>query len=184
MATTDDQFRATYTPTAKTIHGITALLVLVNLVWGLRMEHFPGYKHGSPEWNDLLFFHASMGALVFWLTIVRVFWRAKNRPPQEPAGMAAWQKTVSKIVHGAFYLILLGLPLSGYAHRMAGNHAVSFWGWFDWPMLMAPSEPLRLLTDKIHVALAITLIALLVLHLGAVLKHTFIDRDGLLKRMF
>lgn len=181
---TDDQSRTTYTPGAKAIHGITALLVLLNLAWGLHMEHFPGYKHGAPEWNDLLFFHASIGALVFWLTVVRFVWRARHRPPEEPASMPAWQKTVSKLVHGAFYLVLLALPLSGYAHRMAGNHTVSFFGLFVWPTLISPDEPLRLLTDKIHVALACTLIALLVLHLGAVVKHTFIDRDGILKRMF
>jgi cytochrome b561 len=88
------------------------------------------------------------------------------------------------VVHGALYLVLLALPFSGYIHRMAGNHPVSFWGIFNWPMLIDPNEPLRLLTDKIHVALALILIALLVLHLGAVLKHTLIDRDGILKRMF
>ena len=80
--------------------------------------------------------------------------------------------------------MLIALPLSGYIHRMAGNHPVSFWGIFNWPVLIDPNEPLRLLTDKIHVGLAFVLIALLVLHLGAVLKHTFIDRDGILKRMF
>lgn len=184
MATNDDQTRTSYTPTAKVIHGITALLVLLNIAWGLHMEHFPGYKHGQPEWNDLLFFHASIGALVFWLTLVRFVWRAKHRPPQEPAAIPAWQKTISSLVHRAFYLVLVALPVSGYVHRMAGNHPVSFWGVFNWPMLIDPSEPLRLLTDKIHVALAISLIALLVLHLGAVVKHTLIDRDGILKRMF
>ncbi|HEX8955084.1 MAG TPA: cytochrome b/b6 domain-containing protein, partial [Burkholderiaceae bacterium] len=109
--------------------------------------------------------------------------RAGHRPPQ-PSAMPAWQKAVSRWVHRAFYLVLAALPLSGYTHRMAGNHPVSFWGVFNWPMLIDPSEPLRLLTDKIHVALAIALIGLLALHLGAVVKHTLIDRDGILKRMF
>ncbi len=184
MNTSDDNSRTTYTPVAKAIHAITALLVLLNIGWGLHMEHFPGYKHGQPDWNDLLFFHASIGALVFWLTVVRFVWRAKHQPPKEPAAMPAWQKVASKVVHGALYLVLLALPFSGYIHRMAGNHPVSFWGIFNWPMLIDPNEPLRLLTDKIHVALALILIALLVLHLGAVLKHTLIDRDGILKRMF
>jgi cytochrome b561 len=184
MNPTDNNFRKTYTPTAKALHGITALLVLLNLFWGLRMEHFPGYKHGAPEWNDLLFFHASMGALVFWLTLVRLVWRAKHQPPKDAASMPAWQKRVSKAVHWTLYGVLVALPLSGYIHRMAGNHPVSFFGLFNWPLLIAPSEPLRLLTDKIHVGLAFLLISLLALHLGAVLKHTLIDRDGILKRMF
>lgn len=174
----------TYSTGAKIIHAVTALLVLINIGWGLHMEHFPGYKHGQPDWNDLLFYHASIGALIFWLTVVRVIWRAKHQPPEEPASMPIWQKTVAKLVHGALYFILLALPLSGYIHRLAGKHPVSFWGAFDWPILIDPNEPLRLLMDKIHVGLACALIALLVLHLGAVFKHTVIDRDGILKRMF
>ncbi len=184
MPSTDNTPQAAYTGVAKIIHLVTALLVIANIVWGLRMEHFPGYKHGQPEWNDLLFYHASLGALIFWLTAVRFVWRAKHQPPKEPATMPAWQKLAAKLVHGTLYLVLIALPLSGYIHRMAGNHPVSFWGIFNWPVLIDPNEPLRLLTDKIHVGLAFVLIALLVLHLGAVLKHTFIDRDGILKRMF
>ena len=184
MSINHDNSQPTYSTGAKIIHAVTALLVLINIGWGLHMEHFPGYKHGQPEWNDLLFYHASIGALIFWLTVVRVVWRAKHQPPQEPAAMPAWQKTVAKLVHGALYFILLALPLSGYIHRLAGNHAVSFWGAFNWPILLDPNEPLRLLMDKIHVGLACVLIALLVLHLAAVFKHTLIDRDGILKRMF
>lgn len=184
MTSTDNNSRITYTPVAKIIHAITALLVFVNIAWGLHMEHFPGYKHGQPEWNDLLFFHASVGALVFWLTLVRFVWRTKHQPPKEPETMPAWQKLASKLVHAALYIVLLALPLSGYVHRMAGNHPVSFWGMFNWPTLIDPNEPLRVLTDKIHIGLALTLITLLVLHLGAVVKHGFIDRDGILKRMF
>jgi len=184
MQSNDNNIRATYTTGAKIIHIVTAILVLINIAWGLHMEHFPGYKHGQPEWNDLLFYHASLGALVFWLTVVRVVWRAIHKPPLERAFIPVWQKVASRTVHGAFYLILLFLPMSGYIHRLAGNHPVNFLGLFDWPVLISPNEPLRLLTDKIHVSLACLLIALIVLHLGAVIKHTFIDRDGILKRMF
>ena len=184
MNSTDNTTSKTYTPTAKAIHAITALLVLLNLIWGLRMEHFPGYKHGSPEWNDLLFFHASMGALIFWLTLVRFVWRARHQPPKEPASMPAWQKRASKTVHWLLYGVLVALPFSGYVHRLSGNHPVSFFGMLNWPSLVVPNEPLRLLTDKIHVGLAFLLMTLLALHLGAVLKHTLIDRDGILRRMF
>jgi cytochrome b561 len=184
MNSSDNNSRKTYTPVAKAIHAITALLVLLNIAWGLRMEHFPGFKHGTPEWNEVLFFHASIGALVFWLTVVRFVWRAKHQPPKESASMPAWQKLASKMVHWTLYAVLLALPFSGYIHRLAGNHPISFFGVFNWPILIDPNEPLRLVTDKIHVGLAFLLMALLILHLGAVLKHTLIDRDGILKRMF
>ena len=183
MKKNDNTPQATYTTVAKCIHWITALLVVVNILWGLHMEHFPGYKHGQAEWKELLFYHASLGALVFWLTAVRVVWRARHQPPPLPDTVPACQKVVSKLVHCAFYLVLLALPLSGYVHRLAGKHSVSFWGVFDWPVLIDPNEPLRLMSENIHVGLAFLLIALIALHLGAAVKHLFIDRDGILKRM-
>jgi len=44
-------------------------------------------------------------------------------------------------------------------------------------------EPLRLLTDALHRALVLTLGLLPALHVGAALKHKFVDRDGVAARM-
>ena len=184
MPTAQNNIASTYSTGAKIIHAVTAILVLVNIGWGLHMEHFPGYPHGKPDWNDLLFIHASIGALVFWLTAVRVVWRATHQPPPPLATMPEWQKMVAKLVHGTLYLILLALPFSGYLHRLAGNHPVSLFGAFSWPMLIDPSEPVRVLMGQIHIGLACTLMVLLAVHVGAVIKHVVLDRDGLLKRMF
>jgi cytochrome b561 len=79
--------------------------------------------------------------------------------------------------------MLISLPLTGYLHRVAGDHPVSFFGWFTWPVLAGKSESLRVLTGKVHLFLAFTLMGLLGLHFMAVIKHVFINRDGLLKRM-
>jgi Prokaryotic cytochrome b561 len=67
--------RTAYTRTAKILHWLVALFILTNFAIGLRMEHFPGYGHKSPEWNDILFWHGSIGALVLWLAVARLIWR-------------------------------------------------------------------------------------------------------------
>jgi cytochrome b561 len=79
--------------------------------------------------------------------------------------------------------MMLGLPLTGYAHRVAGNNPVTFFGLWNWPSLFAPSEPVRLLSGTIHLSLVIALAGLLALHFGAVLKHLVINRDGVAGRM-
>lgn len=172
-----------YTRTAKALHWLVALFILTNLVIGLRMEHFPGYAHKSPEWNGILFWHGSIGALVLWLAVARIIWRTGHRPPPLPGSIPTWQVWMAHSVHALLYLAMLALPLSGYAHRVAGNHAVSFFGLWNWPNLFAPNEPLRVLFGSIHIGLALALGALLVLHLGAVLKHLVINRDGVVRRM-
>ncbi|SFS13848.1 cytochrome b561 [Dyella sp. OK004] len=174
---------ANYTRTAKVLHWLVALFILTNFVIGLRMEHFPGYAHTSPEWNGILFWHGSIGALVLWLGVARMIWRAGHRPPPLPGSIPAWQVWVAHSVHGLLYLAMLALPLSGYAHRVAGNHAVSFFGLWHWPDLFAPNESLRVLFGQIHIGLVVGLGLLLLLHFGAVLKHLVINRDGVAKRM-
>jgi cytochrome b561 len=78
---------------------------------------------------------------------------------------------------------MLALPLSGYAHRVAGNNPVNFFGLWHWPSLFAPDEQLRVLFGTIHLGFVIGLGCLLLLHFGAVLKHLLIDRDGVVRRM-
>jgi len=120
---------------------------------------------------------------VLWLAVARIIWRKSHRPPPLPASIPRWQGRMAHGVHGLLYLAMLVLPLSGYAHRVTGKHAVNFFGLWNWPNLFAPSESLRVLFGTIHVDLAFALAGLLALHLGAVLKHVVINRDGVAKRM-
>jgi cytochrome b561 len=172
-----------YTRTAKILHWLVALFILTNLAVGLRMEYFPGYKHTSPEWNGIFFWHGSIGALVLWLAVARLIWRAGHRPPPLPSSIPVWQVWAAHGVHALLYVAMLALPLSGYTHRVAGNHPVSFFGLWNWPSLFVPNEPLRVLAGTIHLYLVFGLGCLLLLHFGAVLKHLVINRDGVAKRM-
>ena len=172
-----------YTRIAKVLHWLVAVFILVNVAIGLRMERFPGYAHTSPEWNGILFWHGSIGSLVLWLALARLIWRAGHRPPQLPDEIPGWQRAAAHFVHALLYLLMLALPLTGYAHRVFGNHPVDFFGLWNWPSLFAPDEPSRVLFGTIHVSLALGLCGLLLLHFGAVLKHLVINRDGVAQRM-
>lgn len=159
------------------------MLVLTNLALGFHMEHFPGYGHKTPEWNAVLFYHASIGMLVLWITISRLYWRLIHKTPPYPSYMPEWHKKIASLSHGFIYFCIIALPLSGYAHRLSGGHSPTFFGLFTWPVLLEKNEPIRLLTDKVHIVLAFSLLALLSLHLLAVIKHALIDKDNILRRM-
>jgi cytochrome b561 len=81
------------------------------------------------------------------------------------------------------YVLMFVQPLSGYVHRMAGAHPVSFFGLFNLPVLIGKNEALRLLTDAIHDGGAVILAVLVAGHIGAALKHRLLDRDSVLQRM-
>jgi cytochrome b561 len=174
---------ARYTRPAVLLHWAVAAGVLAALAIGLYMEHFPGFKHTTPQWNSALFWHGSTGAVVLLLMVARLAWRLTHRPPALPASAAPWKAWASHVVHGLLYALLFAAPVAGLVHRMAGNHPIDFFGLWRWPVLITPDEALRVLADKLHVVLVTGIGLLLIGHLAAVLVHRFIERDGVSGRM-
>jgi cytochrome b561 len=171
---------AAYTRVAIVLHWLIALCIFINFGLGLYMETFP--KH-TPQNDSVLFFHASLGSLICMLAVLRLAWRLTHRPPELPASVVSWQVAASHALHWTLYVLMLVVPLTGYVHRLAGAHPVSFFGLFDLPVLVGRDEPLRLLTDTLHDSLVWVVAILVAGHLGAVVKHRFIDRDGVAGRM-
>jgi cytochrome b561 len=172
-----------YGQIAVTLHWVSAALILLNISIGLHMERFPGYIHSSAKWNEILFFHASFGMLILLVTLARLTWRLGHRPPPLPSTLSPVQAKAAHAVHILIYALVLAIPLSGFVHRVTGNHPVSFFGLWTWPTLLSPDESLRKLSGSLHIAL-VSILAILVLgHIGAALKHFVADRDGIGKRM-
>ncbi len=169
-----------YTRTAIVLHWTIATLILLNIAGGFLMASYP---KEDPEHNAILFWHASLGSLIFLLAVMRLGWRLTHQPPPLPGSIPVWQRGAAHALHWLLYILMLVLPFSGYLHRLAGGHDVSFFGLFNWPDIIARDEPFRVFTHNLHEALAWTLCILLVGHIGAALKHAFIDRDGVLRRI-
>jgi len=169
-----------YTKVAVTMHWLIAFLIFLNVGLGFFMETFP---KKAPGHDEVLFYHASVGSLIFMLAVFRLFWRSTHTPPALPAHIPSWQQKTAHTLHWILYSLMLLVPLTGYLHRMAGGHPVSFFGIGFLPVLIGKDEPLRLLTDTLHVSLVWVLCILVVGHLGAALKHRLIDRDGVIQRM-
>jgi cytochrome b561 len=170
----------TYTKLAIVMHRVMAPLILLNLLVGFFMETF---ANPSPQRNNVLFYHASIGILILTLAVFRLGWRLTHQPPPLPESISKPQRAAAHALHWLLYLLILVQPISGYVHRMAGAHPVSFFGLFDLPVWIGKNEALRLLTDAIHDGGAIILAVLVTGHIAAALKHRFIDRDAVMQRM-
>lgn len=169
-----------YTKVAVAMHWLIASLIFLNVGLGFFMETFP---KSAPGHDTVLFYHASVGSLIFMTALFRLFWRSTHRPPALPAHIPSWQQKIAHTLHWVLYALMFLVPFTGYLHRMAGGHPVSFFGIGFLPVIIGKDEPLRLLTDTLHVALVWTLCILVVGHVGAALKHRFFDRDGVIQRM-
>lgn len=175
-----------YSTVAIWLHWIIALLVIGNLAGGLLLDTFlenpdPAMKQIGYTIIDL---HKSSGLTILLLTLIRIGWRLANPPPPLPAHMTRGEILLSRFVHFGFYALLLLLPLSGWAVASTGKTVLPlfyFWA-FEVPHLPL-SQSLGGLFRESHELLGFTAIGLLVLHIGAALKHHYLDRDNLFARM-
>jgi cytochrome b561 len=126
--------------------------------------------------------HKSVGLTILLIALARVAWRLFDRPPAPPP-MPAWQRLAAGLTHWGMYAVLFALPLTGWMMSSAANYPVSWWGLIQLPDLVVPSESLEEILHEVHEVLAGTLLFLAALHVAAALKHQFIDRDGLMRRM-
>lgn len=169
-----------YTRVAALLHWAIAALFAINFLTG-----FFRYSFG-PEWvRTIMGIHKPTGLLILVLTLVQIAWRAGHRPPPFPAA-PKWQVTAAKSTHMLLYMLMLALPLTGWAMASATpvSRPLSLYGLFPLPFLPLPkSAALDGLFNSLHASLGIIALVAVALHVAAALKHQFMDRDRLIYRM-
>ncbi|WP_112322414.1 cytochrome b [Oceanibium sediminis] len=177
---------------ARVLHWVMALMILAMLGVGTYMANFEKDLIARLE---LVQTHKSVGFTVFILALIRIGWRLANRDtPALPPAMPRWQKAASHASHLALYLLMLALPLSGWL--MASSSPLNdegaypmripnmVFGLFEMPdPFPVGSKALSDALYQLHGALALALELILLVHLGAALKHHFVDGDTVLSRM-
>ncbi|MFO1259406.1 MAG: cytochrome b [Gammaproteobacteria bacterium] len=161
------------------LHWIVAIIIIGLIIVGLYMTRIPI----SSLKLKLYGWHKQFGLLILALLFLRIAWRLSNVTPRLPATLPAWQKLAARSVHFVFYLFMFFMPITGWLVTSAAGLPVSFFGWFVLPSLVEPDESNRLLYAEIHQWLAYGLILTLGAHIGAALKHHFINKDNILRRM-
>ncbi len=94
-----------------------------------------------------------------------------------------WEILTARSVHYAFYGFMFAIPLTGWIMSSFSGFPVAFFGWFVFPDLVLPNSDYIYFFKKAHKWLSYGLIATIVLHILAVIKHQFIDKDDILRRM-
>lgn len=188
-----------YTAVAIVLHWAIAFAIVFNLVLGFWMHSSAEHGGFSQAVFQAFQLHKSVGLSVLALSLARLGWRLTHKPPALPAHMPGWERFASKAVHGAFYLIMIALPLSGWLYVSTGwaheadrafNVPTLYFGLFRIPHLFGVAEQSAAVRSALshtaftfHYVFAYAAIALAVLHVGAALKHQFLDRDDVLAHM-
>jgi cytochrome b561 len=168
---------ARYSSVAIAFHWTIAVLVIVNLVIGVGHE-------GIPALRSLMGAHKAIGITVLVLTLGRVAWRLTHRPPHLPAETRPWERAAAHTVHWGLYALLVLMPLTGWL-MVSGSETrrpLTWFGLFDIPYLPVGTAAGDL-GHSGHGLLGWLMVALVVIHVAAALRHHFILRDHVLRRM-
>lgn len=168
-----------YTRTAKSLHWLMALMIFGLLGLGFYMSDLPL----SPQKLKLYSWHKWAGVTVFLLALARLAWRATHQPPAMPWQMSKLQQAAANVGHVALYLLMLAIPLSGWLMSSAKGFQTVWFGVLPIPDLLAKDKELGDMLLELHQGLNLLLIALLIVHVAAALKHHFFDKDDVLTRM-
>lgn len=169
-----------YTVPAIVFHWLIALMIVGAFVMGLVMTDMPGI---TPTKLKYFTWHKWAGVTILGLAALRLLWRLLKPAPPYPASMPEWQKSAANGLHGLLYLLMFAVPLSGYFYTLASGIPVVWFGLVKLPVLIDASPELKPVFKALHFWLNMLLAGLVAMHVGAALKHHFIDRDGVLKRM-
>ena len=163
------------------LHWAIGLALLAEVAFGFSLDAIA--PRGTPLRAPVINLHKSIGIVLGLLVLARAAWRLRHAPPAWPASLPAWQRTAAKVGHRALYACMLLMPLSGYIASNFSKHGVRFFG-TPWPPWGPDLPAVYAIFNGIHVATAWLFTLLVAGHVLVVLKHAWVDRDGIAARMW
>lgn len=168
-----------YTGVAIGLHWLIGLMIVTSLGVGLYMVSLSL----SPDKLRLYSWHKWAGVTIFMLVLVRSLWRLTHPAPPLPDDVPVWQRKVAEATHYALYALMIVIPLTGWLMSSAKGFQTVYFGVVPIPDLLAKNEGLGETLALVHRYLNYSMIGLVIAHIAAALKHHFIDKDDILRRM-
>lgn len=173
LKSTDNQ----YGSVAVTIHWLAAVLIITLLASGFRAAG----TLDTVAKSQILSIHVSIGIAVLVLTLARLgWWWFADRKPDPVGGMPAWQTLSARAVHLLFYVVILVMIASGIGMIVLSGAGTVLFGGAEGQLPDFHDYKPRIP----HGFGARLMILLFVFHTGAALYHHFVERDGILRRIW
>lgn len=167
-----------FSPLQRLLHWLMAICILVMLFVGVGMV-----STVAPSYLNLVSFHKSLGIVILVLAVLRLIVRFRKGAPPLPADLPIPMKLAAEASHVLFYVLLLVMPLIGWAMVSAAGYPIVVFGSVHLPPIVPQSRELHAVLWDAHRYLAFALFALILMHLAAALFHGLVRRDGVLQQM-
>ena len=172
-----------YSTVAIVLHWVLGAALVGIFSVGFYMADLPF----SPQKLKLYNWHKWAGVCLLGLSLLRLVWRLFNPPPALPrtiaVAMPRWQHLAHTATHHLLYVLCFAVPLLGWAYSSAAGFSIVLFGQLPLPDFVPVDKALAELIKPWHEITAFTLAGLVLLHIAGALKHQWIDRDGLVRRM-
>src|SRR5229473_1041643 len=173
MSTEGRQFAAF----SRLLHWTMAGMVLTMLCIGV------GMVVSLANYHTLVSIHRPLGIAILILVVVRFVNRLLNQPPPFPPTMSRAERLAATASEFTMYGLMFVLPLVGWGMLSAARYPIVLFGSVHLPFILPHNVMLYAVLRKAHTILAYLFFLTFLAHFGAILFHTLIVRDGILKRM-
>ena len=190
-----------YTNVAIALHWLIGIAILFMFILGwfmtelpkesAKMTSFDIFNLGLMTWEvakeespRAFYFnlHKSIGLTILMLIVLRMYWRFTHRPPAFLNSMKLWEKRLAKATHHSLYLLMFLIPLSGIIMSAGSKYGIK---WFGIKVIPGfDDKAIRELFFEFHEIFGLLLLLLLIFHILGAIKHSIIDKDGTLRRMW
>jgi cytochrome b561 len=162
---------------SRVLHWLMAACLVAMLFIGVSMVA------SLSDYHTLLAIHRPLGILILLLAVLRLTTRLLTKIPDFPPAMPQQERFVVKASERLLYTLFFALPLVGWAMLSAGHYPIVMFGAVHLPPILPAKPEFYSRLRETHTILAYLLFLAFLAHMGAVLFHTLILRDGLLDRM-
>ena len=172
-----NDIRRQFTPLQRALHWVMAFCILAMLFIGVGMV-----STIKPDYLTLVSIHKPLGIVILVLAVLRLIVRWRYGAPPLPSGMPEPMKLAARLSHVLFYLLMIAMPLIGWAMLSAADYPAVVAG-IQLPAILPPNPEVHSVLWNAHRLLAFCFFALILLHLAAALFHALVRRDGVFDAM-
>jgi cytochrome b561 len=172
----------TWGTAAKSFHWLGAVLTIFLIAFGWWMIHLAERAERLANFG----LHASIGYDLLLLIALRLCWRAIDRGPALPPELLRWERVSAHLGHILLYVLLLGVSVTGWLIVSSARRPIdaALLGFIHVPLLdRAGDKAFHDLAEDVHRVLSYTLLVLVIVHVVAALRHHYVKKNDILRRM-
>ena len=165
-----------YGTISKIFHWLSAAVLLVQIPLGFYLVDL--------DFNEKRLtvesVHVLLGLSIFYLTLLRLFYKILNPTPRLSSSIFPGQKLIAKLNHIFLYISIFIITISGALKKLFNGEILDI---FFLSLEIKDNFDLAELFYDIHIFSNYTLIALILLHILAVIIHKVLFKENLLKKI-